>query len=60
LLATSVDDQGCSVFPILVKRLSFAKPAPIRCIHLQQADRRSPYRSAPVSGHSKPATKGRN
>src|SRR5271165_121571 len=36
-----------SVFPILVKRLPLAKPAPIRCVHLQQADRRSAYRSAP-------------
>jgi hypothetical protein len=33
--------------PILVKRLPFAKPAPIRGIHLQQADRRSAYRGAP-------------
>jgi len=35
------------VFPILVKRLPFAKPAPIRGVHLQQPDRRSTYRGAP-------------
>jgi hypothetical protein len=34
------------VFP-LVKRLPFAKPAPIRGVHLQKADRRSAYRGAP-------------
>jgi len=34
------------VIPILVKRLSFPKPTPIRGVHLQQADRRSAYRTA--------------
>ena len=41
-----------SVFPILVKRLPFAKPAPIRCVHLQQADRRPTYRSPPYNKDS--------
>ena len=30
------------VFPILVKRLPFAKPAPSRGVHLQQPDRGAP------------------
>ena len=36
-----------SVFPILVKRLPFAKSSPIRGVHLQQPDCRPTYRSPP-------------
>jgi hypothetical protein len=49
LIRTSVE-SGWRPFPgisILVKRLPFAKPAPIRGVHLQKADRRSAYRGAP-------------
>ena len=40
------------VIPILVKRLSFPKPTPIRGVHLQQADRRSANRTATDNKHS--------
>jgi hypothetical protein len=40
----SLSLPGISIF---LKRLAFAKPAPIRGVHLQKADRRSAYRGAP-------------